>query len=226
VSRMTKEELRHDSFVEGTARITAYLQRHFMTVLVGVAIAALVVVGAIYIQQSRHRSQTQASQLMYRATSEYASGAYSQALLSLDDIISRFGGTSEGKSALYFSGACHLALGENDAAVEHFQEYLDEAPHGFYRDQCRAGLALALEDRGDLADAAQSFRDLRESLDKGTELYRQATFGEARILQKLGQYDAAIAVLQDLTTADDFAARQQAESRIAVLKSLLEAAAL
>lgn len=226
MSRMTKEELRHDTFVEGTAKATAYLQQNFMTVLVGIAIVALVVVGTVYFQQSRNRSQMQASQLMHRATAEYASGAYSQALMSLDDMISRFGGTDEGKAALYFAGASHLALGEVDAAMGHFEDYLKTDPNGMYRDSARMGLALALENRGDLAEAAQRFRDLRAELVKGSALHQQATFGEARILESLGQYDAAIEVLEELKTAEDFTARQLAESKISVLRALAQATAL
>jgi thioredoxin-like negative regulator of GroEL len=88
------------------------------------------------------------------------------------------------------------------------------------------GVALALETRGDLAEAAQRFRELRESLRKGSPLHDQATFGEARILENLGQYDAAIAVLEEMTGAENFSSRQRAEAKIEVLKSLAQAPAL
>lgn len=222
---MTKDELRHDAFVENTARATAYVQQHFMTVLLGVAVLAVVVVGSIYIKQSRQRNQVQASQLLHRATSEYASGAYSQALLSLDDIQSRFSGTSESRAATYFAGASHLALGENDPAIGYLEDYLDLEPNGLYAQSARMGLALAHESRGDLAEAAEGFRALRQAADPADPLHAQATFGEARVLQALGQIEAAITVLETLLTSDDYAARQKAENRIRVLQALTGSAA-
>jgi outer membrane protein assembly factor BamD (BamD/ComL family) len=224
-NRMTKEELRHDAFVENTARATAYVQQHFMTVLLAVAVLAVVVVGSIYIKQSRQRNQVQASQLLHRATSEYASGAYSQALLSLDDIQSRFAGTTEARAAQYFLGASHLALGENDPAIGYFKDYLDLAPKGLYANSAKMGLALAHESRGDLAEAAEGFRALRQAVDPADPLHAQAAFGEARVLQKLGQNDAAIAVLQTMLGSDDYTTRQKAENQIRVLQALAPSSA-
>ncbi|NNM32238.1 MAG: tetratricopeptide repeat protein [Gemmatimonadetes bacterium] len=226
MSRMTKEELRHDSFVEGTARVTHYVQQNFMTVLLGLAVVAALVVGGVFMKQSRERSRAQASQLMHQATSLYGSGAYSDGLLKLDDLVSRYGGTPEGKAAVYFAGASHLALGENDAAIERFREYLANEPEGTYVNSARAGLGLALEGRGDLADAAQAFRELRESLEPEESFYAQAAFGEARALRGLGQLDAAIQVLEPLTAAQDFSIRQDAEAKIAVLKAMAQTSAL
>lgn len=226
MSRMTKDELRHDPFAEGTAKATHWVQNNFMTVLVGVAVVAAVVVGTILMQQNQSRSRAQASQLMHRATTQYGAGAYSEGLLTLDDLVSRYGGTPEGKAALYFAGASHLALGENDAAIERFQAYLDEQPDGTYAASASSGLALALEARGDLADAAQAFRDLRGSLDPEHSLYHQAAFGEARALKGLGQLDAAIAVLEPLQGSADYSIRQEAEGKLAVLRALAQESAL
>jgi len=226
VSRMTKEELRHDAFAEGTARVTHWVQHNFMTVLVGVAVVAAIVVGTILMQQSQARNRAQASQLMHRATTQYGAGAYSEGLLTLDDLVSRYGGTPEGKAALYFAGASHLALGENDAAIERFQAYLEDQPAGTYAGSARAGLALALEARGDLADAAQAFRDLRETLDPDDSLFTQAAFGEARTLRALGQLDAAIAILEPLQGSSDYSIRQEAEGKLSVLRALALESAL
>ncbi len=220
MSRMTKEELRHDAFAEGTVTVSNYVQKHFMTVLVAVLALAVIVVGGMYFRQSSLRTNEQAAQLMHRSMAQYTSGAYGEALVSTEDLLTRFSGSAERNPALYLSGASHLALGENEDAVNRFNEYLAADANGLYANSAVMGLGLALEARGDNADAAQRFRDLRGKLPAADPLFVQATFAQARALQAVGQMDAAVTVLKELLGSTDFAARQQAESKIAVLEAM------
>lgn len=216
---MTKEELRHDSFSEAIARASAWTQRHFMAVVVGVAAIGVVVFVGVWMSQSNARSQLEASKLLHEATSAYSNGLYSQSLLTLDDLIGRHGGSQAGQDALYMAGASHLALGEHDAAIGRFREYLDDASNGPYADSARIGMALALEARGDRAEAAQAFGELVEALPLADPLHSQAAFGQARILEALGQADAARTILEGLKASEDFNVRSEAESRLAVLRA-------
>jgi tetratricopeptide (TPR) repeat protein len=217
---MTKQELRHDSFVVGTAKATAFLQQNFMAVLVGIAAIAVVVLGTIWWSQTQERSSLQASQLMFRATSQYGNAQYSEALLTLDDLRSRFGGTGEGRDANYLSGAAHLALGESDPALNGFEEYLDLRPDGVYATAAELGAALALESRGDLADAAARLSALRGTLSTDDSMFAQACLAEARVRQAQSDIAGAIAALQPLADSEDFSQSLEAKSRIQALEAL------
>lgn len=219
-NRITKEDLRHDAFVDTTARVTHYLQHNFMAVMVGVAAIAVVVVGVVFLQQSREGSRLQASQLMFRATSLYQGGQYSDGLIVMDDLISQHGGSSEGRAALYLAGASHLALGENDEAISRFEEYLDVAGSGQYAVSARLGIALANESRGNHEVAASTYREVRTKLEADSPFLTQAAIGEARALQALGKIDEALAVLRPLRGTEDFNARQEIDNRIATLEAL------
>jgi len=217
---MTKQELRHDSFVESTANATAFLQQNFMAVLVGIAAIAVVVLGTIWWSQSQERSSLQASQLMFRATSQYGNAQYSEALLTVDDLKSRFGGTTEGRDAYYISGAAHLALGESDPALADFEEYLDLQSKGLYSTAAKLGAALALESRGDLAEAAGRLAELRASLDPDDAMFSQTCLAEARVRQAQGDVDGAVAALQPLADSEDFTQSLEAKNRIQTLEAL------
>jgi tetratricopeptide (TPR) repeat protein len=222
--RLTKQDLRHDAFSEFVGKSYAFVQQRFLTILIVLGVAAVAVIGTIYMSQSGRRSSQQASQLMYQATNRYNLGAYGESLVLLDDVMARYAGKPEGRAAVYYAGACHLALGENDAAVERFREYLEKAPQGLFATSARSGLALALEARGDAVEAVETFRQLRQSLPQDDALYAQAAFGEARVLEGLGRFQEALDVLEDLLPGTDAQTRLEAESRIAVLKARIEAA--
>jgi tetratricopeptide (TPR) repeat protein len=219
-NRMTKQQLRHDSFVEGTARATAFLQENFMAVLVGIAVVAIVVLGSIWWSQSRERSSVQASQLMFKASNQYSAAQYGDALLVLDDLKSRYGGTSEGRDAFYLSGACHLALGESDPALADFDEYLDLKPKGLYAESAKLGGALAMESRGDLEPAAQRLDELRKSMDPEDGLFAQVCLAEARVREAQSDYAGAITALQSLASSEDYTQSLEAKSRIQALEAL------
>lgn len=219
-NRLTKQELRHDAFVDTTARVSHYLQTNFMTVLIAIAAVAVVVVGVIFLQQSREGNRLQASQLMFRATSLYQNGQYSDGLIVLDDLVSRHGSSKEGRAALYLAGASHLALGENDEAVRRFEQYLSAASSGDFATSARIGIALAHESRGEHDAAATAYQALRERLPEGSAYLVQAALGEARALQALGRIDEAIAVLRPLRGLDDFSARQEIDNRLSTLEAL------
>ena len=220
MARLTKEELRHDPFLDTTARVTAYLQKNFMAILVGVAAVAVVVVVAVFIQQSRQSSQVQAARAYFSASSAYANGQYNEALLEVEELLGRFAGTEEGQAALYLAGASHLALGEHEEAMGRFRSYLEEAPDGQYATSSRMGLALAHEGLGELELAVEQFRAVREGVPPDAPAAVQAALGEARVLQELGRSDEAITALTPLTDVEDFSSRQEIQNRLDTLEAL------
>ena len=217
--KFTKQELRHDPFAESLASFYAFLQERFLAVVVGVLVLAVVVLGTIYVRHSQQETRQEASQKMYQATQLYTSAAYSAALPGFEELSNRYSGTKEGKAAVYFAAACHLGLGENEAAVTAFREYLDEQPQGFYAKAAKHGLALALEAEGNNEEASKVLAGLIDELSPGDALSASARLTQSRVLEKLGKTDEAISVLQPLAAGEDFQARQEAESRIAVLQA-------
>jgi len=217
--RMTKQELRHDGFIEWITHATTWVQQNFMSVALGVVILAIGVVATVWFRQEQRQSRAEAGQLMHRASNSYLSGAYSEGLLTLDELLSRHGDTSDGRDGLYLAGASHLLLGENDKAIERFEEYLRARPRGLYAPSSKIGIALALEGRGDLAEAALNFRELRTGLASDDALRVQAGLGEARVMETLGQIGGAIEALESLLDTEDPTVQQQVKAEIAVLKS-------
>jgi tetratricopeptide (TPR) repeat protein len=218
--RLTKEDLRHDEFVETTARITNYLQTNFMTVLVVLAGIALAIVVSVFFIQSQKRTAVQADQAFFRVTSRYAQGVYSEVLIEADAVLERFADRDEGKWTLYFAGAAHLALSENDRAIERFDEYLARDAGGQYVLSARMGKALALESRGELEGAVTIYGQLRSETDSEDAIHVQAALAETRALQELGRNDEAVAVLESMLVGASPEVRQEIENRLQTLQAL------
>ena len=218
--RLTKEDLRHDSFVETTARITGYLQHNFMTVLVVLAGIALAVVVSVFFVQSQKRTAVQADQAFFRVTSRYAQGVYSEVLIEADAVLDRYANRDEGKWTLYYAGAAHLALSENDRAIERFEEYLVQDPGGDYELSARLGKALALESRGDLDLAVEQYALIRAETEAGNANHVQASIAQTRALQELGRIDEAMAVLEPMLDGASAETRQEIENRLQTLRAL------
>ena len=217
---MSKEDLRHDSFVDAMGNATTWVQRHFMAVLLGVLILAIAVFAGVWMGQSRTRANLSANKLLHDATSAYSAGQYSQCLLTLEDLISRHGGSRAGKDAVYLAGASHLALGENDRALERFRQYLHDSASGGYAQSAAMGLGLALEARGERAEALEQFVAVQDKAQAQDPIHAQAGFARARVLSALGQSAEAAKVLEALLASEDFNVSSEAESRLAVLRAM------
>lgn len=125
--------------------------------------------------------------------------ALSQAFTSegLADVQTAFPEKPAGLLATFQLAAMRFRDGEYAEALSQYDLFLAEAPEHPLSEGARFGRFMALEELGNLDEALQGFR----SFDASAVLYPQALFGQARILEKQGDLNAAIAVYEEIEAA-------------------------
>ena len=184
--RITKKQLKSDSFITNTLKAWEYARMHQNTVFVTLVVLVVVIAGIIWIGNARRQSREEAQSLFGEALTYYMAGQIPSAGQRFEQVHEHAPGTREGVYALYFSGKCALLEGRNLEAIEIFDAYLDSgSEHAFFRDAALAGKAAALENERRFAEAAALYLELardpvttgfneKEYLEKAAENFKNA----------------------------------------------------
>lgn len=98
---------------------------------------------------------------------------------------------------LPYLGDIEAAADHWDSAAKHYREALDRFPAGPLADECRLGLARAIEQQGDYAAAAQRFAELTAV--KKPELAERALFYLAGTYNQAGKFADSAARFEEFT---------------------------
>lgn len=139
---------------------------------------------------------------------------------SLNDFRKEHGGTRASATAALALGKAEFRLGNNDAALAAFGDFLKTAPaNDPLRVGALEGQGYAFEAKGDYAQAITSFEEM-EKADAGEYLAGMGQYHKARMLILQDKKDDAAQVLSKIPTDHpNSAAARQATERMAVLAS-------
>jgi tetratricopeptide (TPR) repeat protein len=202
--KLTKKDLKHDGFVEGTEKGLEFLQKHGMAIgLVAVAVV-VIIVGGTYLQKSKASSASQASYLLYQGEGLLASGNLQGAQAPLQECIDRYGDTEFGRLARVGLAKAYLAGGANEDVVTSVDLWLKDVPadHPVNR-SLRIARATALSSLHRYDEAATAFGELAASATDDADIF-DMTIRQADCLRQAGKVAEALRLLEAL---DDRRAR-------------------
>jgi tetratricopeptide (TPR) repeat protein len=138
-------------------------------------------------------------------TYETSGARATESLKRFEQALADQGSSPVGMMAALGAAAAHVDLGENDKAIEKYEQFLEngagEAP--WLRPNALEGLGHALEAGGKLDEARARYKELAEQSEGRTQLY--ARYDEARIATLQQDDEAAVGLLKgviDEVTAD------------------------
>lgn len=223
--KLTRKELKHDSFMEGTARATDFLQANYARVGIGLLVVIAAIFGVRFMQQGQARSAQKASYLLYRGESLLQRGAYAEAKQPLQELRDSFGGSKFAAQGGFDLAQALAGLGENDAALATIDKTLsDSGVDAGLKTALRMLKASVLGSLKRYPEAQTAVRDLLKAPGLGARERYAGTLLLADLLRLDGKPGEAVDLLTTLQKEIDSGAldveARDLESRIQLLKAL------
>lgn len=191
------------------AAATAWAEKNRqLAIIAGLAIVAIGAGGVIYLNYRADLAERAAVRLdEIRVASQRA--APEELRSELSNYIEQFGSTPQGDEARLLLGEMELQRGNAEAAIRLVEPVADpdDNPLGY---NAAWMLAVAEEQRGDLAAAAEGYERLARAAAHEFQR-RRARAARARIHVYAGEYEEAEAIYSELAAAEDAAAGEELE---------------
>ena len=177
-------------------RATGAWDRYGRFVLI--AVAAVVVVGALVFLTARSRaaSEEQAAGRLAEANVLFWQGEYARSQQLAQQVAQQYPSTPSGVDAHRLAGDDAYWNGDFKTAVQEYRAYLDKRKSGLLADAVRRSLAYALESNHQYPEAAQAYTSLVGTFDR--ESSAEFLAGAARSQRAAGNTAEAAKLLRRL----------------------------
>jgi tetratricopeptide (TPR) repeat protein len=204
-TKLTKRQIKEDPLVTAAFKGTQVWEAHGSRILVVLGVVVLAVLLVFFVARARSQAEERASADLFKAELSVGSNDFATALQMLKEIVDGSPGTKAARTAMMYLGDTYMGQGKPADAVTWYRKALAKSGNDVTAKTASVnGLAAALEDRGDFAQAAANYEELAK-LGTTDNQRARAMLSQARCLAKAGQSQKAIAVytqVQRLPTVD------------------------
>ena len=196
--KLTKKDLKHDSFVDTAEKSLEFLQKNATTIGVALLVVVVVLVGSSYLKTSRANARVEASYMLYQGQIRVSEGDFAGANALLQECIDKHGNSEFGRNARVSQIAALIGLGETETALSKIDEHLAAIPgdHPSARD-LQLIRANVLADAGQPEEAALALEPFIDG-DLPDAVYIERRLQRADWLAAAGQHSESLAILEDL----------------------------
>jgi len=160
-TRVTKKGLKHDAFVETTAKGTKFIEEHLSKLLIGAAAVLVAVVVVFFVVRGQKAANREAQGLLAVATESLNQGLMAQASDQYRGVIEAYPGTRSAGAATCYLGSILFHQKQYDEALAQFDAYLnDYGSPGNLRVIALEGKAAVFEQRRDFQAASTLYEQL------------------------------------------------------------------
>lgn len=217
--KITKKQLKKDSFITTTLTAWEYAREHQTTIFVAFLIVVVVIVGALWTMQSRREAADRLANRFGEALSYFRAGQLVAAEETFKLVREQGGSSRDAIYSKYFIGKCALEDRRSLEAIEAFDDYLASAKkYDFFYDAAMAGKAVALENERRFEEAALIFTELAEN-PKSTDFDKKSYLRSAADnYKKSNQKDKALEVMEKLLELTEGIDKRDLEVEISLLR--------
>jgi TolA-binding protein len=169
--KLSKRQIKEDKFTTFMLSSKQQLENNWQYYAIGVIVVVLAVVGIIYYLNSQQESSTLAATQLAQANMQYRQGNSQVAILTLADILTKYGGSQFAEQATYMLGKINLETRNYEEAKLHFNTYLEKYKNDkLIRPAAMLGLAVTYENQGQYAEAAAQFEKTIQEFPESPQL--------------------------------------------------------
>lgn len=201
--RLTKHEMKEDSFVTLAFRAQEYIQSNQRVLLIGLGALVLVVAGFWFFRTASDRSQGEAEQLLSQAFARVQQNDMLGASSIYKEVVEQHSGTPAAREAVFYLANLQFVSEKWADAITQYQAYLDSYS-GFDPGRNAAAHAAIGDAQQALGDHAKALESYQEALDvRGGEYLKSDIYvAAARSALALGQSDKATGFADKLFEKD------------------------
>lgn len=156
--KLTKRQLKEDSFTAFMLNSKHQLEENWQYFAIGAVAIVLAVVGIVYYLNSAKETSDLAAAQLSQANMQYRQGNNQVAILTLTDILTKYGSTSFAEQATFMLAKLNLETRNYAEAKLYFEMYLEKYKKDpLQRAAAMSGLGVTLENQGQYAEAAEHF---------------------------------------------------------------------
>lgn len=191
-SEARQQQLKHQALEQAEVpEVLAFLQKHGITIVVGVALAVIAYVGHSVWRNVERAKEVEAMNLLMTARSAD----------QLASILIEYPDTDAAPLALFSQASGRFDEASYPVARDLFRQFIEQYPNHDLVPNARLALAQCQEALGMYEEALTAFAAFGETHPEHY-LAPMARFGEGRCLEQLGRYDEAVAVFQAYLDAE------------------------
>jgi outer membrane protein assembly factor BamD (BamD/ComL family) len=219
LAKMSKKEIRGDTFLTNVLKAWDYVQDHQNQFFAAFIVVILIVAGSTYYINYRNQQREKALEYYSEALASFQKGDVPTANELFTEVTEKYDDTREGIYSIYFIGKCALAMGKNPLAIEEFERYREKCgKYDFFLDAAIAGKATAMESEGRYEEAAKIFSDLASNINNNEFVKDSYLRRAADNYEKANKNEMAVDVLKRLLEQTDGRERRRIEVKIKILQ--------
>jgi tetratricopeptide (TPR) repeat protein len=212
-----------DKFIATTMEVTAWARKNTQKLVIGATSLAIILVLVVYYVSFRGSMEVNAANELDQIQQTAALGNPEAAKGRLGQFLERYGNTPAAGEARMMLGQLHLETGVPSEAVVVLAPMARDLANPLNL-QAAFLLAAAYEDQGRFEDAEDLYMRLANRADLEFQV-RDALIGASRMRARLGNFEGALALMEEIRDGMDPAdpARPEVDMRIAELQELSKA---
>lgn len=218
-NKLTKHELKEDSFVTFVLGAWEYLRKNQNRFFLALIALVMIVAAGIWMNNSRAQARLNAEIQFSEALALFQNGQLKSAEELFKIIDERFISLREGAYSAYYGGTCALLDGRNTQAIELFESYLKRSTkYPFFRDAAMDGMATAWENERNYEKAAELFLDLVDGIESNSFMEKVYLKRAAENFKLANQNTRAIEILEKLLEKAKGLDRRDIEIELNILR--------